>query len=222
VLLGFALLLCVREAIRNGAPPAYRNNAFGLLVALFDHPEQLGWPGLLLLIHAPAAALYAVESASAHLQLGVSRIFGVRGSENFRYPFLSTSPGEIWRRWNITLSFWLRDYAFLPLCRWRSLRYAALVLTFIYGGLLHGLYWRHVYWGLYTGGTLALVAWALQRRRAAPRPPRSRLMRAFATNGARLLTIHWACWSVLIFLDPHHCGWRVFQRFVALLTAPFR
>ena len=34
---------------------------------------------------------------------------------NFNFPYLSKSIQEFWRRWHITLSFWFRDYLYIPL-----------------------------------------------------------------------------------------------------------
>jgi D-alanyl-lipoteichoic acid acyltransferase DltB (MBOAT superfamily) len=33
----------------------------------------------------------------------------VRLPENFRFPFLASSPQDFWNRWHITLSHWVRD-----------------------------------------------------------------------------------------------------------------
>jgi len=220
VALGALVLVGLRQAIRYGVPVAYKNNPYRLLMELFEDPTSLSLPALLLLLHAPAAALYALESASAHLQLGVARAFGVRGSENFRYPFRAANPADVWRRWNITLSFWLRDYAFFPLCRWRALRHVSIVLTFVYAGLLHGLAWRHAVWGVYMGLAVLLYVGLFERRRnptaapaAQPHPVRAALGRLLA----RLATIHVLCIGGLIFFDPRHAGARVLYHYGRLL-----
>ena len=45
--------------------------------------------------------------------IGVGRFFGVRVPENFDKPFLSRNFREMWDRWHITLSWWLRDHVYM-------------------------------------------------------------------------------------------------------------
>lgn len=40
---------------------------------------------------------------------------GMLLSENFNYPYISSSVTEFWRRWHISLSSWFRDYVYIPL-----------------------------------------------------------------------------------------------------------
>jgi len=61
----------------------------------------------------------------------------------------------------MSLSFWLRDYLFIPLggsrgTRWQTLRNVAV--TMFLGGLWHGASWTFVLWGLYHGLLLVLHA----------------------------------------------------------------
>lgn len=188
---------------------------------LIRHPERLGWGGLMLVMHVPLLLLYAAEAAFASIQLAVARCFGVVGSENFNAPLLARSPRDFWRRWNITLSSWLRDYAYIPLGGNRRHAGLNVVLVFVYCGLLHALQWRCLAWGLYTGVTLALYAWVTQRflpdRHAwlAARPPWQRQAILLL---ARLATAHWLAIGVTIILDPETCGLRVLARYLELLT----
>jgi D-alanyl-lipoteichoic acid acyltransferase DltB (MBOAT superfamily) len=191
----------------------------------FARPEILPAWQFLVLLHIPILALYILESLFAHVQLGVGRVFGVRGTENYRYPYLATSPRTIWQRWNITLSQWLSDYAYQPLSRLgRGWRVPALLLTFVYCGLLHGLQWRCLVWGLWTGLWIAAAVWWGSRRRA-----RSERRRRLHTRArwrdrlrdalCRLGTFHWAALTVMILLDPDYCGLRVILRYLRLWVA---
>jgi D-alanyl-lipoteichoic acid acyltransferase DltB (MBOAT superfamily) len=219
---GVVLLLGLRHVLRHAVPETYKGSPFRLLSELVAEPERLSWAGLLALLHLPAVALYIIETSAADIQLGVARAFGVRGSENFRYPFLAANPREFWQRWNITLSSWLRDYAYVPLCRWNRRRYLSVLLVFVYVGLLHGLQWRCLVWGVYTGFTLAAFAWIQDRRRrvqgGAPPPARNRVVRIVRAVLARVVTMHWACLGVTIFLDPRYCGYRVLRHYLHLIT----
>lgn len=192
------------------------------LYVLLSQPETLTLPQILLVMHLPAVLLYMMEAAYAHVQLGVSRTFGIVGSEQFRRPFLAPSPRDVWHRWNITLSTWLRDYAYIPLGGNRQRQHLNIVLTFVYAGLLHGPQWRCLAWGVWAGVTLALYVWLADQWQAwrAQRSTTSTAPGALHAVGAvvaRLLTFHWFAIGVTIILDPETCGWRILSRYVLLL-----
>ncbi|MEW6198875.1 MAG: MBOAT family O-acyltransferase [Planctomycetota bacterium] len=187
---------------------------------LLTSPEQLSLVQVLVLVHAPAVLLYALESGFASVQLGVSRAFAVHGTENFRQPFLAADPRTVWHRWNITLSAWLRDYAYIPLGGNRRHKYLNIVLVFVYAGLLHGFQLRCLVWGVWTGAGVALYSFVADRR--GPRPDteacRGPTRRVVAWLG-RLATFHWFAIGVTIILDPAYCGLRVLHRYVQLISA---
>lgn len=66
---------------------------------------------------AIAASLetYFWVSGFSEIGIGLGRIVGFRLQENFRRPFTADSLREFWRRWNVTLMTWLRDYLGLPI-----------------------------------------------------------------------------------------------------------
>lgn len=59
--------------------------------------------------------LYVDFSALSDIGIGVAALFGIRVPENFAFPFFASSIGEFWRRWHMSLTRWLRDYAFVAL-----------------------------------------------------------------------------------------------------------
>ena len=70
----------------------------------------------------------------SNIVIGTARVFGITLRENFRDPFLSTSPAEFWTRWHMSLSSWIRDYVFMPLATWRPQvwwRHASLVIAML-------------------------------------------------------------------------------------------
>jgi alginate O-acetyltransferase complex protein AlgI len=78
---------------------------------------------------------------------------------NFRFPYLSRSITEFWRRWHISLSTWLRSYLYIPLGgnRLGTVRtYHNLFLVMFLGGLWHGAAWSYAVWGTAHGVLLAL------------------------------------------------------------------
>lgn len=100
--------------------------------------------------------IYGDFSGYSDLARGLGKLFGVELLENFRRPFFAESPQELWRRWHISLSQWLRDYLYVPLGGNRTHPTRNLVLTMLLGGLWHGANWTYVLWGLWHGVALAL------------------------------------------------------------------
>ncbi|MBU6370920.1 MBOAT family protein, partial [Patescibacteria group bacterium] len=65
--------------------------------------------------------IYADFSGYSDMAIGLARALGFRFSENFDLPYFSRSIAELWRRWHISLSSWLRDYLYTPLAfAWRK------------------------------------------------------------------------------------------------------
>ena len=46
---------------------------------------------------------------------GSALLMGIRLMDNFNAPYFSRSIGEFWRRWHMSLSYWFRDYLYIPL-----------------------------------------------------------------------------------------------------------
>lgn len=116
---------------------------------------------LLTWLYAAAYMLHVYFDFSGYsdMAIGLGRIMGFRFAENFRYPFVSGSLTEFWRRWHISLGSWFRDYVYIPLggSRVRLGRWV-LNLLVVWGltGLWHGAAWNFVAWGLYFAAFLLL------------------------------------------------------------------
>ena len=93
------------------------------------------------------------------LAIGTARLLGYRIPKNFDYPYSALSLTEFWRRWHMSLSFWLRDYVYIPLGGNRAGLGRVLVnlmITMVLGGLWHGASWNFVLWGALHGAGLCL------------------------------------------------------------------
>ena len=93
------------------------------------------------------------------MAIGVARWFGFYIPKNFDDPYSSPSIAVFWRRWHMSLSFWLRDYLYIPLGGNRKgpvRTYRNLMITMVLGGLWHGAAWSFVIWGAIHGATLSL------------------------------------------------------------------
>lgn len=89
------------------------------------------------------------------IAIGLGRIIGIQLPENFRMPYCATNPQDFWRRWHITLSYWIRDYLYLPLGG--NVNYLRnIVFVFAFCGLWHGAGWNFVVWGLYHAGLVII------------------------------------------------------------------
>jgi D-alanyl-lipoteichoic acid acyltransferase DltB (MBOAT superfamily) len=137
------------------------------------------WAG----VFAFCIQIYADFSAYADIARGVAKWIGFDLIRNFEHPYLAKGPTEFWRRWNISLSTWFRDYVFLPVAYRisdrlppeRRLRIDAatwaysggMIITMLTAGLWHGASWNFVIWGAYHGVLLALarIAGATRTRR---------------------------------------------------------
>lgn len=88
------------------------------------------------------------------MALGVAKTMNLDVFENFKAPYFSESVQEFWRRWHISLSFWLRDYVYIPLggnrCSARRKDFNVLA-TFLISGWWHGANWTFIFWGLLHG-----------------------------------------------------------------------
>ena len=111
------------------------------------------WAG----VFAFAIQIYADFSAYTDIARGVAKWYGFDLIRNFERPYLAIGPADFWRRWNISLSTWFRDYVYIPLGgsrhgRWREA--GNIVITFLVSGLWHGASWNYVLWGAYHGALL--------------------------------------------------------------------
>jgi alginate O-acetyltransferase complex protein AlgI len=123
------------------------------------------WAG----VFAFAIQIYADFSAYTDIARGVAKWYGFDLIKNFERPYMATGPADFWRRWNISLSTWFRDYVYIPLGgsregRWREA--GNITITFLVSGLWHGASWNYVLWGAYHGGLLLAGRFAPKMPRA--------------------------------------------------------
>jgi D-alanyl-lipoteichoic acid acyltransferase DltB (MBOAT superfamily) len=134
---------------------------------VFAHLDQYDPHALLTAVVAFYGQIYFDFAGYSSMAIGTARLFGYRLPRNFDYPYSSASVTEFWRRWHMSLSFWLRDYVYIPLGGNRGGRlavYRNLMTTMLLGGLWHGAAWNYVIWGLLHGfGLCVNKAWVTVR-----------------------------------------------------------
>ena len=173
------------------------NKVFGLN----DPSFEVLWAG----VFAFAIQIYADFSAYTDIARGSSRWLGFELTENFDHPYLARNPADFWRRWNISLSTWFRDYVYIPLGGSRAGEgtWARNVLiTFLLSGLWHGASWNYVLWGLYHG--LLLVATRAHQILRPARPPSP--LRGFGGTASLVAILQTAGMFLLTLV-----GWLLFR-----------
>ena len=117
-------------------------------------------PAALLAIYGFSVQIYCDFSGYTDMAIALAMLLGIRLPNNFMQPYCAGSIIHFWRRWHMTLSFWLRDYLYIPLGgnrggRLREIR--NIMITMALGGLWHGASWTFVIWGILHGLAVSVV-----------------------------------------------------------------
>jgi membrane protein involved in D-alanine export len=138
--------------------------------------------------------------------IGVGRFFGIDVPENFNAPFVSRNFVEMWNRWHISLSWWLRDHVYMRFMLHATRRnwfagnrqrahHVALLLTMGLMGCWHGLELPYVAYGIYQGLMLvaydAIGRWTARRGLVIGGP--------WVRPAMVFLTVNLFCFGLLIF-----------------------
>ena len=182
---------------------------------IFAHTTLYHYRGLVVFLGALlyGVQIYADFSGGMDIVFGVSDMFGVTMTENFRQPYLAGSVAEFWKRWHITLGRWMRDYVFYAIAFSRPFgnlskkmkkkygpyigkvfpSFLASFLVFMLVGIWHGADWKYIIYGTY---------------------------HAVFVSSATLLEKPYGKMRSLLHIDGEAFGWRVFRivRTVLLIT----
>lgn len=98
--------------------------------------------------------VYCDFSGYSDIATGISKLFGINLSLNWRRPLLSKSLQEFWTRNHISITTWFRDYLYISLggnrvsyTRWLL----NIFLVFVISGAWHGANLTFVIWGVMHG-----------------------------------------------------------------------
>jgi D-alanyl-lipoteichoic acid acyltransferase DltB (MBOAT superfamily) len=125
-----------------------------IVTPVFSAPSVHSAPEILLAAYGYSVQIYCDFSGYTDIAIGCAMLLGFQFPQNFDAPYAARSLQEFWRRWNMTLSFWLRDYLYIPLGgnrEGRSALYRNIMVTMVLGGLWHGAGWTFVAWGALHG-----------------------------------------------------------------------
>ena len=114
--------------------------------------------------------LYCDFNGYSLIAVGVGKLLGIDLAINFLIPYKSASVTELWRRWHISLSTWMRDYLFTPISTaLRAWEDAGLVIstivTFVVVGIWHGASWTFLLFGFLHGIVLSFELLTRKKRK---------------------------------------------------------
>ena len=115
---------------------------------LSSRPALALWIGML----AYMLQIYLDFSAYSDMAIGMGRMIGFHYRENFDYPYQAASVTDFWRRWHMSLSYFFRDYVYIPLGgnrKGKGRTIFNLFVVWLLTGFWHGASWNFVLWGLY-------------------------------------------------------------------------
>ncbi len=142
MLWGFFMKVVVADRLGIYVDYVYKNaevhSRLALLTAIFFYSFQI----------------YCDFAGYSLIAIGTAKVMGFTLTNNFKRPYFASSLREFWKRWNISLSQWFRDYVFFPMGGSRvsvSKYIFNILVVFILSGLWHGANWTFILWGLLHG-----------------------------------------------------------------------
>ena len=134
----------------------------------FNRLTEWSGPDVWCLAFGYGLQLFFDFAGYSHIAIGAAKAMGFVVPENFARPFQSTTASVFWTRWHMSLSFWIRDYIFLPLATrrreiwWRN---ATLVISMAAFGIWHRASILFLVWGCYHGMLLVMHRQVQQAQR---------------------------------------------------------
>ncbi|HEY0867508.1 MAG TPA: MBOAT family O-acyltransferase [Fimbriimonas sp.] len=94
--------------------------------------------------------IYYDFSGYTDVARGLAKWLGVEFTLNFNHPYTAIGIRDFWSRWHMSLSYWIRDYVYIPLGgsrdgEWRAHRNSWIAM--LASGLWHGANWTFIIWG---------------------------------------------------------------------------
>lgn len=125
-----------------------------LVDTAYASPASYAGAVMVLAVLLYSMQIYCDFMGYSYIAAGTARVMGFTVIDNFDAPYLAPSIASFWRRWHRSLSYWFRDYLYIPLGgsrRGEGGTIRNLLIVFAVSGLWHGAAWRFVLWGLVHG-----------------------------------------------------------------------
>lgn len=103
--------------------------------------------------------LYFDFSGYTDMALGISLLFNIKLPINFNSPYKAVNIQDFWKRWHITLGWFLTNYIYIPLGGNRKGKIVTclnLLIVFFISGIWHGAGWTFVLWGVLHGCAIVI------------------------------------------------------------------
>jgi len=126
---------------------------------VFESPGIYSGVEILTSVYGYALQIYCDFSGYTDIAIGLALLLGFKLPKNFNSPYKAASLVSFWRRWHMSLSYWLRDYLYIPLGGNKKGIFRTglnLMITMFLGGLWHGANLRFVIWGVLHGAGLVI------------------------------------------------------------------
>ena len=198
-------------------------DSIGILInPIFANPDRYSAAHILTASVLFSFQIYGDFSGYSDIAIGISKLFGIRISTNFFFPYFTTNITRFWRTWHMSLSSWLREYLYITLGGNRRgwiRTYANLLITMLLGGLWHGAGWGFVLWGALHGSYLTVHRivgrFASTRRqnhvsRSMPPALRLPLILVAGLFNFALVTLTWIPFRCATLTDTFTCFSRIF------------
>jgi len=208
-------------------------DSIGMLInPIFAHPDQYSGAHILTACIFFSFQIYGDFSGYSDIAIGIAKLFGIRISTNFFFPYFTTNIARFWRTWHMSLSSWLKEYLYITLGGNRKGRlrtYANLLTTMLLGGLWHGASWNFVLWGflhgLYLAAYKAIGRFRSQRRQtdvshSMLRTLKWPLILIVGLFNFILVTLTWIPFRCAALTDTFTCLGRIFAWVPASINMP--
>lgn len=116
----------------------------------FRYPDSQSTVATAAIIVAYSLQIFFDFAGYTLIVTALALLLGFSLPVNFRQPYLAANLGEFWRRWHVSLSFFIRDYVYIPLGGNRHGFFRAqlnILIAMVISGLWHGANTTFVVWG---------------------------------------------------------------------------
>ena len=103
VCIGLALKVLLADSLHHNISP------------LISNLDSVTFYSGLFVIFGYSFQIYFDFFGYSLIAIGLARLFGFELPSNFDRPYLAENIRVFWQRWHKTLSYWIRDYLYIPL-----------------------------------------------------------------------------------------------------------